>query len=97
MLHVGVLEEADGEGGQSNTTTNPKGMPNATTDLGDSMALIIFDVIEKVVRKAQGVFNLMGKYVGPNFNLSFLNKLRDAMVGVDSTRLDASHLLSKVL
>jgi len=39
----------------------------------------------------------MGKYVRPNFNLSFLDKLQDAMVGVDSTRPDASDLLSKVL
>jgi hypothetical protein len=97
VLHVGVLEEANGEGGWFNTTTNPNGMPNLTIDLGDSMALIIFDVTEKVVQKAQGGFNPMGKYAGPSFNPSFLDILQDAMIGVDSTRPDADDLLNKVL
>ncbi len=96
-MHVGVLEEANGEGGQSSTKKNPKGMPNGTTYLSDFMALILFDVIEKVVQKAQGSFNPMGKYVRPNFNSNFLDKLQDAMVGVDFTRPDVSDLLSKVL
>jgi hypothetical protein len=39
----------------------------------------------------------MGKSAGPNFNSSFLNKLQDAMVGVDCTKPNASDLLSKVL
>jgi hypothetical protein len=46
-------------------------MPNVTIDLGDSMVLIIFDVIEKVVQKAQGGFSPMGKSIGPNFNPNF--------------------------
>jgi hypothetical protein len=56
-VDVSVLEKADGEGGQFNTTTNPKGMPNATTNLSDFMALVVFDAIEKVVKKGQGGFS----------------------------------------
>jgi hypothetical protein len=76
VLDVGVLEEVDGEGGQFNTTTNLKGMPNVIINPGDFMALVVFDATNKVVKKAQASgFNPMGKHVGPSSNSRFLNKL----------------------
>jgi hypothetical protein len=48
-------------------------MPNAPTNLGEFMVLVVLDAIKKVVNKAQGGFSPKCKSIGPNSNPSLLN------------------------